>query len=32
MNDINNIIDHKLFTNQLGDTMLQPKYCEFKWY
>ena len=30
MNDINSIIDHILFTNQLGDTKLQSKYCEFK--
>ena len=32
MNDINNIIDHILFTNQLGDTKLQSKYCKFKQY
>ena len=31
MNDINSIID-MLFTNQLGDTNLWSKYCEFKWY
>ena len=32
MNDINSIIDHMFFTNQLGDTKVQSKYCEFKWY
>ena len=32
MNDINSIIDHILLTNQLGDTKLQSKYCEFKQY
>ena len=32
INDINSIIDHILFTNQLGDTKLQSKYYEFKQY
>ena len=29
MSDINSIIDHILFTNQLGDTKVQSKHCEF---